>query len=92
MHKRTGLLVDDSTCITSLLGENNQLLLHRQACSCQFVFVHSPSESFQPPSTGDDVSGEPGQEGTVMGDQDGEPGTLRVTTDWIPSSITSDIQ
>ena len=38
--------------------------------------LHSPSELFQPPSTSGDISGELGQEGTAVGDQDGEPGTL----------------
>ena len=56
-----------------LLGEIiNFCYTGRQLSVC----VCTPSESFQPPSTAGDVSGEPGQEGTVMGDQDGEPGTL----------------
>ena len=38
--------------------------------------VHSPSELFQPPSSAGDVSGELGQEGTAVGDQDEEPGIL----------------
>lgn len=69
--------IDDSTCITSLLGSIINFTTHAVqlsvVCACS---EHSPSESFQPPSDANDVpgdiagdvSGEAGQEGTVVGD------------------------
>ena len=38
--------------------------------------VHSPSDLLKPLSIASNVSGEVGQEGTAMGDQDGEPWAL----------------
>lgn len=40
------------------------------------VSVYSPSELFHFSSIAGNVSGEAGEEGTAMEDQDGEPGTL----------------